>query len=117
MEQESETQYTELRGDISTYGFWKDRRTTIFDVRVTDTDAPSHQNRDPKKVLATQELTKRNLYELPCRQRRRDFTPLVFSIDGLMGQQAISASRQLARKLSKNGTALTLKFVDTSALD
>ncbi|GAX18236.1 hypothetical protein FisN_31Hu011 [Fistulifera solaris] len=91
----------ELRGDISIYGFWSDRKTTIFDVRVTDTDAPSHKNRDPMNVLASQELEKRRLYGQPCMDRRRDFTPLVFSVDGLMGKQAVAASRQLARKLQK----------------
>ncbi|GAX14073.1 hypothetical protein FisN_5Lu001 [Fistulifera solaris] len=47
-------QVQELRGDVSAYGFWNERRTTIFDVRVTDTDAPSYRNRDPIKVLASQ---------------------------------------------------------------
>ncbi|GAX19514.1 hypothetical protein FisN_19Hu089 [Fistulifera solaris] len=90
-----------LRGDISTYGFWSDRKTTIFDVRVTDTDAPSHKNREPMNVLASQELEKRRLYGKPCMDHRRDFTPRVFSVDGLMGKQAVAASRQLARKLQK----------------
>ena len=94
------TQAKELRGDISVYGFWNNRKTTIFDVRVTDTDQPSYKKRDPEKVLASQEIAKRRVYEPPCNDRRRDFTPLVFSIDGLMGKEAVSASRQLAKKLA-----------------
>jgi hypothetical protein len=90
----------ELRGDISTHGFWTRGKTTIYDVRVTDTDAPSHSGQDPFKVLAKQEREKRDLYEEPCNARRRDFTPLVFSVDGLMGEQATAVSRRLARRLS-----------------
>lgn len=91
----------ELRGDISAHGFWTRGKTTIFDVRVTDTDAPSHSGQDPYKVLAKQERAKRDVYAAPCAERRRDFTPLVFSVDGLMGEKATEVSRRLACRLSK----------------
>jgi hypothetical protein len=65
-----EAEASELRGDISTHRFWTRGNTTIFDVRVTDTDAPSHSGQDPFKVLAKQEREKRDLYEGPCNARR-----------------------------------------------
>ncbi len=33
-------------------------------------------------------------------KQRRDFTPLIFSIDGIMGEAAISASWSIARLLA-----------------
>ena len=43
----------DLRRDIGFHGFWKNGQSTIFDVRVTDTDcALWRDSRDPHKVLA-----------------------------------------------------------------
>ena len=73
------------RGDILCHGFWRRGRTTIFDVRVTDTDASSYLKREPQKVLANQEQAKKRKYLNPCEERRCNFTPLVFSVDGMRG--------------------------------
>jgi hypothetical protein len=90
----------ETRGDVAAHGFWKRGATTIFDVRITDTDAPSYRNRDPVKVLAVQEKEKKDKYLENCLARRRHFTPLVFSVDGLRGVEATAASNRLAAMLS-----------------
>ena len=88
------------RGDISVRGFWKRGATTIFDVRITDTDAPSSHGTDPKKVLQRHENEKKDKYQAACAERRRHFTPLVFSVDGMRGAEATAASRRLASRLS-----------------
>ena len=88
------------RGDILCHGFWRRGRTTIFDVRVTDTDARSYLNTEPQKVLANQEQAKKRKYLKPCEERRRNFTPLVFSVDGMRGPETTAACKQLARRLS-----------------
>ena len=90
----------ELRGDIGVHGFWKKGATTIFDVRVTDTDAPTYRATDPKKVLQTHEKRKKDKYNQLCLERRRHFTPLVFSVDGLQGADATAASKGLASLLA-----------------
>ena len=64
----------------------------IFNIRITDTDAPMYRNRDPIKVLAAHEKEKKDKYLEDCLARRRHFTPLVFSIDGLRGVEATAAS-------------------------
>ena len=91
----------ELRGDIAVHGFWTRGTTAIFDVRVTDTDAPSHRNTPPEKVLQRHEKEKKAKYGALCIARRRTFTPLgVFSVDGMQGVEATAASRRLASSLA-----------------
>ena len=76
-----------LRGDVSVHGFWKRGTPAIFDIRITDTDAPSNRTRDPYKVLAYHKKMKKEKYSELCLARCRHFTPLVFSVDGLQGTE------------------------------
>ena len=93
----------ELRGDVAVHGFWTKGKTTVFDVRVTDTDAPTYVKRkqSPASILARHEKWKNDKYLKPCQERRRHFTPLVFSVDGMRGNQATAASKRLASLLSE----------------
>jgi len=91
----------ELRGDVAVKGFWRRGATTIFDVRITDTDAPSNRNQDVQKILLRHENEKKKRYLQPCLDARRHFTPLVFSVDGMMGTEAAAASKRLSSTLSK----------------
>ena len=90
----------ETRGDVAVRGFWKRGTAAIFDVRVADTDAPTHRNQDPQKVLAGHEKRKKKYLE-PCLARRRQFTPLIFSVDGLPGEEAKAAMQRIASRLSE----------------
>ena len=90
----------ELRGDVSVHGFWAKGQTAIFDIRVTDVDARSYRSTDTKKVLRRHEEEKKKLYNDACLARRRSFTPLVFSVDGLRGQECEAASKRLASLLA-----------------
>merc|ERR1711884_264689 len=88
------------RGDIAVHGFWSRGQTAIFDVRVTDTDAPSYRDTDPVTVLENQERGKKRKYLDACLARRRSFTPLVFSVDGMRAGEADRATKRLALLLS-----------------
>lgn len=90
----------ELRGDIGVAGFWRRGTMTVFDVRVTDTDSPSVRTQDPVKILRRHETEKKTKYGAACEARRKHFTPLVFSVDGLQGVEAKAASQRLASLLS-----------------
>ncbi len=90
----------ELRGDVAVHGFWKRGATAIFDIRVTDTDAPTYRGLAPRKVLARHEKEKKDKYVEHCLARRRHFTPLVFSVDGLRGAEAEAATKRLASRLA-----------------
>ena len=91
----------DLRGDIGVHGFWKTGQSTIFDVRVTDTDCVSWRDRDPHKVLAQHEKEKKKRYSAACAGRRRHCTPLVFSCDGMVAVEASAAIKRVASLLSK----------------
>jgi hypothetical protein len=90
----------EQRGDISCRGFWKRGTTAIFDVRITDTDQPSYLGTAPAKVLSNMEKEKKDKYLEACLSTRRQFTPLVFSVDGLAGAEAKAAMKRLSSRLS-----------------
>ena len=90
----------ELRGDTSAHGFWRRGTTAIFDARVTDTDAPSYRGTAPIKVLEAQERRKKDQYLEPCLARRRSFTPLVFSVDGMRAPEATAACKRVAALLA-----------------
>ena len=87
---------TEERGDVGCFGFWADGRETIFDLRVTDTDAKSYLPTEVSKVLARQEKEKKGKYLNSCHEMRKDFTPMVYSVDGVAGREARSAEKRLA---------------------
>ena len=83
------------------YGFWKPGRLCIFDIRITDTDARSYRHKCPHKVLADQEEEKKKKYLDTCHELRKDFTPLVYSVDGMAGREAMAAEKRVASALAK----------------
>jgi hypothetical protein len=90
----------ELRGDVAVHGFWSRGTTAIFDIRVTDTDAATYKHRDPKKVLSSQEMEKKKKYGAACHETHMHFTPLVYSVDGMEGEELTAARKRLASRLA-----------------
>eukprot|EP00956_Cyclotella_meneghiniana_P019699 scaffold34083_cov46-Cyclotella_meneghiniana.AAC.3 len=91
----------EARGDIRARGFWQRRKDCIFDVRLADLDAKSYKNQSPLKLLERFAGEKKKKYGKACHERRRDFTPLVYSVDGVPCEEAKSAERRLAGLLAQ----------------
>ena len=85
---------------MAVHGFWKKRQGSVFDVCVTDTDAPYQQGTDPQACLISHERRKKRHYLEPCLERHRSFTPLVFSVVGLMGKECTATMRRLAATLA-----------------
>jgi len=52
------------------------------------------------KVLKQQEEGKKKKYLDACLERRRHFTPLVFSVDGMRGMEANNATKRVATLLA-----------------
>ena len=90
----------EDRGDVACHGFWKRGTTTIFDLRVVDLGAPTYRGSKPQKVLARHEKDKKKKYLDACLERRRHFTPMVYSVDGMTASETSAAHRKLASLLS-----------------
>ncbi len=90
----------EARGDVGAHGFWKQGRTAIFDVQVCDTDAKSYGNCESKKVLEGAARRKKDKYEEACLEWHQDFTPMIYSVDGMANKHARTAERQIAGLLA-----------------
>ena len=86
----------EARGDVGAHGFWKRGRTTIFDIQVCDTDAKSYGNCNSNKVLEGAACRKKDKYEEACLKQRRDFTPMIYSVDGMADKHARAAEKRIA---------------------
>ena len=89
------------RGDVAVHDFWTQGTTAIFDIRVTNTECPSRRGQAAHKVLAAHEKEKKDRYLEACLERRRQFTPLVFSVDGLPGAEATAAIKRLSAMLAE----------------
>ena len=97
---QSTSSVDEKRGDAGVHGFWQNGRLCIFDVRITDTDARSYRNKCPLKCLESHEKEKKDKYLATCQELRKDFTPLVYSVDGMAGREAKMAEKRVASNLA-----------------
>jgi hypothetical protein len=53
------------------------------------------------KVLVDQEEEKKDQYLARCHELRKDFTPMIYSVDGMLGREAKMAEKWMASYLSK----------------
>ena len=71
----------------------------MFDIRIVNLDACSYLRMTPEKDLAKAEKKKTDLYLQACLERRRTFTPMVYSADGIPRAEALAAQKRLAALL------------------
>ena len=67
---------------------------------MTDTDARSYRKKEFAKVLEQHEKEKKDKYLQNCLEMRKDFTPMVYSVDGIAGREARNAEKRLATHLA-----------------
>ena len=89
-----------LIADLGARVVWEPQAMALFDIRVVDTDAKSYLSHSPVAVLASAEAEKKRKYCDACTERRATFTPLCFSVDGLVGDEAACFLKHLGRSLS-----------------
>ena len=70
--------------------------------QIFNFNAGSYLLMTPEKILAKAEKEKKDLYLQDCLERRRTFTPMVYSADRLPGAEALSAQKRLAALLRYN---------------
>jgi hypothetical protein len=90
----------EARGDVAVHGLWKKGQTCIMDVRITDTDAKSYANNSSERCLERAAKEKKDKYAQACLERRRSFTPLVYSVDGMACKEARAFEKRVASLLA-----------------
>ena len=71
-----------------------------FVFSVVDTESVSYDGRHPHKILSQHERRKKGGYLEAFLDRRRHLTPLVFSVDGVMGEETKVETKQLDDALS-----------------
>ena len=74
-----------LKGDILIRDLWTQGMDSIQYMHVMNSDAVSHQSKNPEKFLENAEREKNKKYQHACLNKRRHFTPFVTSVDGLFG--------------------------------
>ena len=99
-ESDDKNDLTALVADLGVRGVWQPQTMVLLDIRVVDTDAPSHINRSVEAVLISAELQKKRKYLMAAELRRASFTPFVLSVDGALGREALSFIKRLAEHLS-----------------
>ena len=95
-----------LIADIAARGVWQPHVTTLFDIRVVYSDAPSYLiKKPPIMVLKTAEKEK-SKYGSDCKTRHATFTPIYLTIDGLLAPEMSQFITHLAVRLWTSSTAL-----------
>ena len=88
------------RADLAVQGVRFPQSEVLLDIRIVDTDAKSYVNRSPKEVLGASEKEKKARYSTACEERRTQFTPLCFLVDGLTGSEAETFLKRLGDGLA-----------------
>ena len=90
---------SELRAYVSAHGFWKRGTNVMFDIRIVNLDTGSYLCMTPEKTLSKAEKGRKDLYLQACLERRRNFTPMVYSVEIIPGAKALAAHKRLAALL------------------
>ena len=72
----------------------------MFGILIFNLDVRSYLRMTPEKALSKAEKENKYLYLQDCLERRRNFTPMVFSADGIPGAEALATQKRLASLLS-----------------
>ena len=63
-------EFIEQKGDLLIQDLWQQGTDSVHDTRVVNTDAPTHQKKDPEKCLHEAERGKKKMYLEACLQQR-----------------------------------------------
>ena len=86
-------------------------------MRVVNTDALTHRTKDPEKCFHEAERSKKKIYLEACLHQRRQFSPFVASVGGLLGVEETATLKILASRLAtkwKQSYSKTCGYVKSS---
>ena len=83
------------------HGLWERGSGCVLDIRITDTDANSYKDISSAKVLERAAKAKKAKYLQACLDRRRSFTPLVYSVDGMVCKEVKAFEKRIACLLAE----------------
>ena len=90
-----------VRLDVRARGFWREGQNAFFDVKVTNADCQSQQQKNLKSILRESEMEKKRFYNRRILEvEHGTFTPLIFTTTGVMGHECSIFHKSLAEKLS-----------------
>ena len=92
----------DARADIRARGFWRPGQNSFFDICVTNTESNSYNKRAVSAILRSKENSKKSQYNQRIMNvDHGTFTPLVFSVRGVMGHECLKFYKSLAQKLAE----------------
>ena len=90
------------RADIRSRGFWRKGQNAFFDVKITNADADSQARQQLDTLLKKHEREKKRLYnDRIMNIEGGSFTPLVFTIKGVMGPECAVYHKHLADRIAE----------------
>ena len=91
---------TEHKGDLLICDLWQQGTDSVHNMRVVNTDALTYMTKDPERFMHKAERKKKRMYLEACLQQRRNFSPFVALLDGLLGVEATATLKRLASCLA-----------------
>ena len=89
------------RPDIRARGVWRPAQNAYFDIRVTNTNSQSQNHLSTSRVLEKHEREKKRQYNNRIMNvEHGTFTPLVFSVTGVMGKECSTFHKHIAEKIA-----------------
>ena len=76
---------------------WDRQVAAIIDVKHGDTDADSYKYEPMTALLARWETTKKDKHGKYCHDQRKHFSPFVFSVDEMLGREALAVLLKLSQ--------------------
>lgn len=90
------------RPDVRARGFWCPAQNAFFDIRLTNINAQSQSHLSIKQVFHKHEMEKKRLYnDRIINVEHGTFTPLVFSLNGVMSPECDRYHKHLAEKVGE----------------
>ena len=90
------------RPDVRARGAWRDGQNAFFDVWITNSNSASQHNAKTEKVLLRHEKEKKREYNRRIMNTEHGtFTPLVFSVNDVLGKECSMFHKRVAEKIAK----------------